>query len=107
MTRPVRLAPLIVFLCGSLVPPLLPSVARAALPGRNGRIAFVRDRNDHADIFTVEPSGRGLRRLTFSTHAWAPAWSPDGKRIAYFEQRPNHYPHIWVMDADGAHKRQL
>jgi dipeptidyl aminopeptidase/acylaminoacyl peptidase len=47
---------------------------------RQNRIAFVRD----GDLYLVEASGRGLRRLTTTVAGESnPAWSPDGGRLAY------------------------
>jgi Tol biopolymer transport system component len=37
-------------------------------------------------IYVIEPDGRGLRRLTAAgTTAGSPGWSPDGKRIVFYE----------------------
>jgi Tol biopolymer transport system component len=37
---------------------------------------------------------------------WAPAWSPDGSRIAFCSGMNNRYE-IWVMDADGSNARRV
>jgi dipeptidyl aminopeptidase/acylaminoacyl peptidase len=36
----------------------------------------------------------------------SPAWSPDGKRIAYIQRHRGRYD-VYVMNADGSHKRAL
>ncbi len=76
----------------------LAGTAHAAYSGNNGRIAFVRG----GDIYTIQPSGTGLRRLTSSGHSSGPRWSPAGKRIAYVRGG-----NLWVMNADGSQKTQL
>jgi WD40-like Beta Propeller Repeat len=72
--------------------------ASAAYPGAAGRIAFVRSGN----IYTIEPNGRGLTRLTADGHASGPRWAPLGARIAYVDAG-----NLWVMNANGSHKARL
>jgi hypothetical protein len=70
----------------------------AAYPGADGRIAFVRNGN----IFTIEPTGIGLRQLTTRGHADGPRWSPNGQRIAYL-----YRGNLWIMNANGSAKVQI
>jgi len=96
-----------------------PSVAASATPLPTptvaGTIAFLKLQetadNANGDIYIVNTDGTGLRRLTNDPHLEdSPAWSPDGRKIAYA-----HWPSntstagntIWVMNADGTGKKQL
>jgi hypothetical protein len=72
--------------------------ATSAYPGLPGRIAFV----SKGDIFTIEPNGTGLARLSSDGHASGPRWSPDGKKIAYLDGG-----NLWVMNANGSHETRL
>ena len=48
---------------------------------KRSRIAFVGGTDD---LYVVQPDGRGLRRLTTTPAVESqPAWSPDGRRLAY------------------------
>lgn len=65
-------------------------------------------------IEVVRPDGRGRRQLTAAGRAERDgAWSPDGRRIAFVRldssdtQTEDAWPHLYVMDADGSHVRQL
>jgi hypothetical protein len=71
---------------------------QAAYPGQPGRIAFV----SRGNIFTVEPNGSSLTRLTKDGQASGPRWSPNGKRIAYIDAG-----NLWVMNSNGTHKTRL
>jgi dipeptidyl aminopeptidase/acylaminoacyl peptidase len=81
-----------------------PATAYATFPGANGRIAFVRyhpaTRRD--SIYTVRPNGSGLLRLTRGHDDLDPAWSPNGRRIAFSRDG-----NIWVMGARGRHVHQV
>lgn len=77
--------------------------AGATLPGENGKIAFVSERDSPAgEIYTMNPDGSAVTRLTTNPQAdRAPMWSPGGERIAYFEGEGDA-TELRVMDADGS-----
>lgn len=69
---------------------------------------------DTVEIHTVDGSGSDLRQLTdfASQDAWAshPAWSPDGRAIAFnviWHGDERHRSEIYVMSRDGSHLRPL
>jgi TolB protein len=65
------------------------------------RIAFVSTRDGNEEIYTVNPDGTGLTRLTNDpADDRSPAWSPDGTRIAWVRVTYG-FEVLWVMNADG------
>jgi Tol biopolymer transport system component len=69
---------------------------------RSGKIVFssLRDRYTSFNIYTIEPDGSSLSRLTHeSTIDVQPAWSPDGKKITFAGGG------LYVLDADGSNVR--
>jgi dipeptidyl aminopeptidase/acylaminoacyl peptidase len=72
-----------------------------------GSVAFVSERDGNSEIYLIDPDGSGLVRLTDNPATdMEPAWSPDGKRIAFTSNRAdrgaNYSFDIYVMDADGS-----
>jgi TolB protein len=79
------------------------------------RIAFMsaqpdaRGSDPDYDVVVVNRDGSGLRRLTDwpREDGW-PAWSPDGRSIAFTSTHgAAGRQRLWVMAADGSHKRLL
>ena len=75
--------------------------AEAAFPGQNGKIAFTSDRDGNSEIYSMNPNGQGLDRLTNNPQSDRdPAWSPDGNRIAFQSNRDGNYE-IYAMNSNG------
>lgn len=93
-------------------------VARGARPSWSpdgSKIAFIADpaggRSVPAklspEIYVINADGTGLKRLT-NNRVWddGPAWSPDGKMIAFLSLRDG-YGEIYVMNPDGSGQRNI
>jgi TolB protein len=81
-----------------------------------GTIAFVKTVNVSAgaasqtDIYVVKTDGSGLVRLTDANGMEEhPAWSPDGRKIAYSQTLGDYgqAAAIWVVNADGSRPVRL
>ncbi len=68
---------------------------------------FQSDRGGNWDIYTIEVDGTALKRLTGDSAEDAhPAWSPDGRTIAFSSRRTGKGD-IYSMDEGGGNLRRL
>ena len=80
------------------------------------RIAFVSDRDGHVpkgrvwstfEIYVMDADGKNQRNITNDPNSdLSPAWSPDGKRIAFSSDREVNFE-IYVMDNNGGNPQKL
>lgn len=72
----------------------------------NGKIAFASDRDGNREIYSINPDGTDIRRLTFNPGIDDyPAWSHDGIKIAYLSESSFGQREIKRMNADGSGQR--
>jgi dipeptidyl aminopeptidase/acylaminoacyl peptidase len=71
--------------------------------GPNGQlIVFSRMAQGGASLYTVRPDGSQLTKITNSTAAANPQWSPDGRQIAFDDSN-----RLFIVDADGSDQKLL
>jgi Tol biopolymer transport system component len=70
-------------------------------------LAFVGQRNEEFDIYTIPAAGGEETRLTTAKGLDdGPEYSPDGKYIYFNSERTGHMQ-IWRMQADGSEQEQV
>lgn len=75
--------------------------------GATARLAFARGADRGGGLYTIGFDGRGMKRVT-SGQDEAPAWSPDGTRLAFSrtQNRGRSYE-IYVVSATGARRHAI
>jgi Tol biopolymer transport system component len=84
------------------------AVARSSgvvFPGGQGLIAFNRQVGNQTDIAVVRPDRTGFKVLI--PNASDPAWSPDGRLIAFSRRSSRGDMDVWIANADGTGQREL
>jgi TolB protein len=106
----MRVTVSLLLLCSAL----MAAAGDAAQRGVPGRIVFATDRGgnvDNTEIYSIRADGRGRRALTRNLGAdGGAAWSPDGRRIAFWSERfegRQRVRGLYVMRADGSGGRRL
>jgi len=82
-------------------PTSIPTATPTPTPGLQGKLVF--QRCSGCEIYVIHADGTGLRQLTDGLD---PAWSPDGKRVA-FARWGGQSPGIYLIDGDGKNETQV
>jgi Lysyl oxidase/WD40-like Beta Propeller Repeat len=92
----------------------LPVVALLALTGGPSTAAtlpavyaFTRTEIAGGGLFVRQSGGGGTRTRLLARRASAPAWSPDGRRLAYVARAAGGQQDLYVEDADGRNRARL
>jgi Tol biopolymer transport system component len=80
----------------------------SAVPQTSKLLAFVRGfGTNNMEIFVAQEDGSGATQITNTTgQNWGPAWSPDGRQIAFASDRDENNE-LYVMDTNGNNQRRL
>jgi Tol biopolymer transport system component len=63
--------------------------------------------NEDDEVWVMDRDGGHARNLTRDRgNDWSPAWSPDGRTIAFASTRSGSLE-LWTMDSDGSNPRRL
>lgn len=92
-------------------------MAVSARPGINSapawhpngqRIAAALSFEGNTELYSMDPSGKNLQRLTFAENSieTSPTFSPTGSQVAFVSDRAGQ-TQLYIMDLDGANTRRL
>jgi Tol biopolymer transport system component len=66
-----------------------------------GRLAYVSDRDDDLDIYTMDADGGNRQRVTGNQDVdTRPSWSPDGQRLVFYSDRDEN-DEVFTIPAGG------
>src|SRR5215203_3704290 len=76
--------------------------AEATFPGKNGKIAYVRNDGNDREIYTINPGGGDDTQHTHdNTGSYVPSYSPDAKKIVYSGSSGSGDTEIYTINAGG------
>ncbi len=80
-----------------------PLTAQMPAIDRQGRIAYVEEQGMGAakisTLYSIRPDGSDRQLIDqLNGYIYAPAWSADGRMLAYSKQAPRNHPKIYIYD---------
>jgi Tol biopolymer transport system component len=104
---PSRLKPIRVLLVATVVATSNAGASATSLAAkrRDGVIVFAGVAANTSGLYVINPDGSGQRRLLGGLDSY-PAWSPDGKRIAFSRERGKQHD-LNITNANGTSIRTL
>jgi len=86
----------------------MPAWSPVASADGAGQVAYhgCNERGDECGVWVMKAGGFGPARLTTDPSDTAPAWSPDGKRVAFVSARSGNWE-LYVIDASGGKETRL
>jgi Tol biopolymer transport system component len=112
-TKVSKRALIAIFLIGCLCLPIIGGVELARFAGARqasdeGSIVFTRK---NSGVWVMSADGKNEEQPIAERHQDAPAWSPDGKQIAFAAHMrgkdPDRGIEIYIMNADGSNIKQV
>ncbi len=96
---------------GNTEPPTVAQTPQLPTPPPTARIAFVATGwsvpGADSEIFVMNPDGTGITSISNSRgRDEDPAWSQDGKKIAFISNRDGNYE-VYTMNADGSDQTRV
>jgi Tol biopolymer transport system component len=85
---------------------VLAPAAPAAFPGDNGRILFVKNARNSSPLYSVNPDGSRLRKITRGRYDDAPSVAPNGRKIT-FAREAHDGSAIFSVHMNGRHLKRL
>ena len=74
----------------------------------SNRIAFSVMEEGYINIYSINPDGSNLKKLTDgSGNNEEPSWSPDGRYIVFSSNRDGDGYHLYIMNANGQNQKRI
>lgn len=87
--------------------PRIGGTAHATPLGKNGMITFVYWTSGSSELRVVRPKGGSGKVVLVGGQIDSPAWSPDGKWIAFQMSRGDSQPDLYLVKPDGSGLKRI